>query len=102
MAAFWDADPARVERGVSPYEAVTAMWYDTLTYEPAALRALIDLVGPSRVVIGSDAPFFAPQPGYVLDQLHEQAPLTADELATIRVASALELLGLPEIPGGVA
>ena len=102
MAAFWDANPARVERGVLPYDAVRGMWFDSLTYGPAALRALIDLVGPTRVVIGSDAPFFAEPPGYVLDDLHAQVPLPADDLATIRVASALELLGLPAIPGGVA
>lgn len=102
MAAFWDADPARVDRGRSPYDAVRSMWFDTLTYEPAALRSLLDLVGPSRVVVGSDAPFFAERPGYVLDRLHESSPLSADELATIRVASARELLGLPDTPGGDA
>lgn len=100
MAAFWEADPTRRERGGSPYDAVRQMWFDTLTYEPAALRALIDLVGASQVVVGSDAPFFAERPGYVLDRLHAEDPIDADALETIRVRSALALLGLPEIPGG--
>jgi aminocarboxymuconate-semialdehyde decarboxylase len=98
MAAFWDADPARVTRRTSPYEAVRSYWFDTLTYEPAALRALIDLVGPERVVVGSDAPFFAERPGSVLDRLHASDPLPPDDLATIRVASARQFLGLVDAP----
>jgi aminocarboxymuconate-semialdehyde decarboxylase len=102
MLSFWNADAARAERGRSPYEAVRSLWFDSLTYEPGALRSLIDLVGPARVVIGSDAPFFAEQPGYVLDRLHEQDPLSPEDLATIRTASAVEFLGLPHPPGGAA
>ena len=99
MEAFWDADPARVERG-SPYDGVRAMWFDSLTYGPAALRSLLDLVGDERVVIGSDAPFFAPAPGYVVDQLHEMEPLDADLLTAIRTTNAVEFLGLPHAPRG--
>ena len=102
MLSFWDADAARAERGRSPYEAVRSLWFDSLTYEPDALRSLIDLVGPARVVIGSDAPFFAEHPGYILDRLHEQDPLSPEDLATIRTASAIEFLGLPHAPRGAA
>jgi len=101
MEAFWSASPERVERGVSPYDAVRSMWFDSMTYSPAALRALLDLVGPSQVVIGSDAPFMVEQPGYVLDELHALEPLPAEELATIRAASAVALLGLSATPRGV-
>lgn len=101
MHAFWDADPARAERG-TPHDAVRAMWFDSLTYTPAALQSLLDLVGTTRVVVGSDAPFFAPRPGYVVDQLHEAQPLAPDVLAAIRTHNAVELLGLPHPPGGPA
>ncbi len=101
MAAFWDADPARAERG-SPYDSVRAMWFDSLTYAPAELRALIELVGADRVVVGSDAPFFAPPPGYVVDQLHELEPLSAEALTAIRTTNAVEFLGLPHAPEGAA
>lgn len=97
MAAFWDADPARTERG-SPYDAVRAMWFDSLTYAPAELAALIALVGAERVVVGSDAPFFAPPPGYVVDQLHELTPLSTETLTAIRTTNAVEFLGLPHAP----
>jgi aminocarboxymuconate-semialdehyde decarboxylase len=99
MAAFWSADPSRAERG-SPYDAARALWFDTLTYAPEALRALIDLVGASQVVVGSDAPFFAEPPGYTVDALHAAGGLSAAELATIRATGAQALLGLTEIPGG--
>jgi aminocarboxymuconate-semialdehyde decarboxylase len=101
MAAFWDADPARAERG-SPYDSVRAMWFDSLTYEPAALRSLIDLVGENRVVVGSDAPFFAEPPGYVIDRLHEVEPLAHEVLEQIRTTNAVEYLGLPHAPRGAA
>jgi aminocarboxymuconate-semialdehyde decarboxylase len=102
MASFWDGDTARVERCASPYDAIRSLWFDTLTYEPATLRSLIDLVGPTRIVVGSDAPFFGEHPGYVLDQLHEIDPLSPDDLATIRTASAVEFLGLLQTPRGAA
>jgi len=53
----------------------------------ALLRSLLDLVGYERVVIGSDAPFFAPAPGYVVDQLHEVEPLDTDVLSAIRTTT---------------
>ncbi len=101
MQAFWDADPARTERG-SPYDSVRAMWFDSLTYAPAELRALIELVGAERVVVGSDAPFFAPPPGYVVDELHALTPLAPEVLTAIRTTNAVEFLGLPHAPRGAA
>jgi aminocarboxymuconate-semialdehyde decarboxylase len=40
-----------------PVEYLRKMWFDTLVYEPEALRHLVDVVGFSRLVIGSDYPF---------------------------------------------
>jgi aminocarboxymuconate-semialdehyde decarboxylase len=94
MAAFWGADAARAARSASPYVAVRGMWFDTLTYEPAALRSLIELVGHDRVMIGSDAPFFAERPGYVLHRLQEIDPMSDAHLDAIRRTSASTFLGL--------
>ena len=33
------------------------MWFDTLVYEPEALRHLVEVVGASQLVVGSDYPF---------------------------------------------
>ncbi|GAA1822469.1 amidohydrolase family protein [Actinomadura chokoriensis] len=40
-----------------PSTYLRRLWFDSLVYEPAALRALIGAVGASRVVLGSDHPF---------------------------------------------
>lgn len=40
-----------------PSTYLRRLWFDSLVYEPAALRALIGTVGASRVVLGSDHPF---------------------------------------------
>jgi len=98
MAAFWGADSARVERCASPYDAARGLWYDTLTYEPGALRALVDLVGAERVMVGSDAPFFGERPGYVLDALADNEGIDGAVLDTIRTRSACSFLGLAEAP----
>jgi aminocarboxymuconate-semialdehyde decarboxylase len=69
------------------------MWFDTLTYTPDALRSLIDLAGPTQVVVGSDAPFFGERPGYVLDALHATTPLDPAVLEGIRRGNAIAFLG---------
>ena len=41
----------------NPRELLRRFYFDSLVFEPQALRALIDLVGADRVAIGTDAPF---------------------------------------------
>jgi aminocarboxymuconate-semialdehyde decarboxylase len=40
-----------------PLDVMKRLYYDTLTFSPAALRYLVDLVGPERLMLGSDYPF---------------------------------------------
>ena len=40
-----------------PREGLGRMYFDSIVYDPPALRYLIDLVGADRVVLGSDYPF---------------------------------------------
>ena len=40
-----------------PREGLKRMYFDSIVYDPPALRYLIDLVGAGRVVLGSDYPF---------------------------------------------
>ena len=47
----------RAQTSSSPKEMLKRFWFDTITHDPQALRYLIDLVGPERVVLGTDAPF---------------------------------------------
>ena len=48
---------ARSRLRESPDDSVRRFYYDTLTHDPALLRALIGFAGPDRVLLGSDYPF---------------------------------------------
>lgn len=40
-----------------PADVLKKLYYDTITFSPATLRYLIDLVGAERLMLGSDYPF---------------------------------------------
>jgi aminocarboxymuconate-semialdehyde decarboxylase len=40
-----------------PVDVLKRLYYDTITFSPATLRYLIDLVGADRLMLGSDYPF---------------------------------------------
>lgn len=40
-----------------PREGLKRLYFDSIVYDPPALRFLIDLVGADRIVLGSDYPF---------------------------------------------
>ena len=57
MAAPWSSAITQ-----APSETLKRFWYDTIVYDPAALRFLADRVGSDRLVVGSDYPFVIRQP----------------------------------------
>ncbi len=84
---------ARAAQAQRPVEYLRRIWFDTLVYEPQALRHLIDVVGVSQLVVGTDYPF---------DMGHEDprglvnatAGLNDTERAAILGGNALSLLGM--------
>jgi len=48
---------ARAHTRTDPKALLKRFYFDSLVFEPAALRYLIDLVGADRIVIGTDSPF---------------------------------------------
>ena len=48
---------ARRDLVESPLDSIRRFYFDTVTHEPAVLRALLEWVGPERVLLGSDYPF---------------------------------------------
>jgi aminocarboxymuconate-semialdehyde decarboxylase len=58
-----------------PRDILRRLYYDTVTFDPAPLRYLIDLVGADRLLLGSDFPFEMGDP---------------DPVATVRAAVAPE------------
>ncbi|HVZ36326.1 MAG TPA: amidohydrolase family protein [Polyangiaceae bacterium] len=84
---------ARRHAARPPVEYLRRIWFDTLVYEPHGLRHLIDVVGASQLVVGTDYPF---------DMGHDDprgllaatAGLSDEERAAILAGNALSLLGM--------
>jgi aminocarboxymuconate-semialdehyde decarboxylase len=76
-----------------PVEYLRKMWFDTLVYEPEALRHLVNVVGASQLVVGSDYPFdmghYDPH-----GLLASVAGLSEAEVTAILGGNAAGLLGL--------
>jgi aminocarboxymuconate-semialdehyde decarboxylase len=58
----WKTAPWSSAITQAPSETLTRFWYDTIVYDPIALRFLADRVGSDRLVVGSDYPFIIRQP----------------------------------------
>lgn len=50
-------DLCAVDNKVSPRDYLGRFWLDSLVHDAAALRFLVELVGPERIALGSDYPF---------------------------------------------
>ena len=75
-----------------PSEYAKMMYYDDIFFNMTALRFLIDTVGISQVVVGSDYPFMFrdPKPQEEFDALN----LTTEEREAISSANCLRFLGI--------
>ena len=75
--------------------ALTNVWVDTaattLLYDPSVFRVVADLIGPERILFGSDYPLLSPKTQ--IDAI-ERAPLTADERRGVLGDNAALLLRL--------
>jgi aminocarboxymuconate-semialdehyde decarboxylase len=80
----------------APIEYLRRIWFDTLVYEPQGLRHLVDVVGASQLVVGSDYPF---DMGHDDPQglLAATAGLSDAERAAILGGNARSLLGIETI-----
>jgi aminocarboxymuconate-semialdehyde decarboxylase len=92
--AFAVRPEAAVKTRTQPSEHLKRIWFDTVVYEPAALRTLVDHVGVSQVVVGTDYPF---DMGHY--DIHGLVAMTAglseDERAAILGGNAAQLIGWP-------
>jgi aminocarboxymuconate-semialdehyde decarboxylase len=68
LAHGWNNKPDFAERiGASPHQHARRLYYDTLVYDAATLRHLIDTFGMRQLCIGTDFPF----------DIHERQPVQA-------------------------
>lgn len=83
---------ARQHTQSSPRALLSRLYFDSLVFDPVALRHLIDLVGADRVCIGTDAPFDMADM-HPADTIAAVPRLTAAERDQISFGTALRLLG---------
>jgi aminocarboxymuconate-semialdehyde decarboxylase len=56
-AADFRPEPRAKGFSENPRDVLKRLYYDSVTFDPANLRYLVDLVGPERLLLGSDFPF---------------------------------------------
>jgi aminocarboxymuconate-semialdehyde decarboxylase len=75
-----------------PSDYLQRIWFDSVVYDPMALRHLIDRVGVSQVVIGTDYPFDMGH--YDMFALVDATPgLSEEERAAVLGGNAAQLVG---------
>lgn len=78
-----------------PSHYVDRFYVDTVVFEPAALRLLVDTMGEDRVLLGSDYPYpLGERP--VGQVIHKADFLTADQRSKLLGGNALSFLGLTQ------
>ncbi|MBO0826245.1 MAG: amidohydrolase [Streptosporangiales bacterium] len=76
-----------------PSAYLDRFWCDTVTHAPTPLRFLLDLVGPSHVVFGTDFPFDMAAGAF--DEQLRGIELTADAREAVAGGNARRLFGIP-------
>jgi aminocarboxymuconate-semialdehyde decarboxylase len=74
-----------------PSEYLKNVYYDTCLYDPTVLSALIKVVGPDRLLLGSDWPIGEADPLGFVDRC---ADLSEADRRTIKGAGTAELIGI--------
>src|SRR5690606_780 len=83
---------ARVHTNTDPKSLLKRFYFDSLVFDPEALRYLIDLVGADHIVIGTDTPFDM-RDDDPLQTLQQVPGITEHEHGEICCGTALRLLG---------
>ena len=81
-----------------PSEYLKTFHYDTLTYQPEALRYVIDTVGADRVLLGTDYPFAIADPD-PLATIGGVPGLSEAERTAICGGNAARMLNISACPG---
>lgn len=90
--AFRVRPEAAVSTKRAPSEYLKKIWFDTVIYDPLALRHLVDRVGAAQVVVGTDYPF--DMGSYDVHTLVDRTPgLSEAEREAILGGNAAKLIG---------
>ena len=94
----WDeAPPAEARERPSPSEYARRFYYDTLVFDRRALRYLVDMIGPGRLLVGTDFPVM-PREQPAGRTLRSMA-LPADVVEDVMWNNCFRFLGLPAPAG---
>ena len=83
----------------APQASLDRLLYDTVLHDPRPLQFLLDLVGPTRVLLGSDYPFDMGQYDIGIVRALNGSP---DDKANILFGNAVRLVGEPGRAGADA
>jgi len=85
--------PGVPDLALKPIDAVRRFYVDSLVHSPAYLRAIAELIGEDKILLGSDWPFvpFKPSPG---GWVQEMQSLSQEEKDKILWKNLEALLGL--------
>ncbi len=89
-----EAPPSALREALprSPAEYARRLYYDTLLFDRRAIRYLLEMMGPGRLLVGTDYPFFPrEQP---VDKTLRSMDLPDAELTAIGSENCLRFLGL--------
>ena len=90
--AFNARPEAAAQCRTKPSDLLKRIWFDSVVYDPTALRHLVDRVGASQVVIGTDYPFDMGH--YDIHSLVDNTPgISVEERAAILGGNAAQLIG---------
>ena len=87
--------PEAVGLAALPSDYIRHCWFDIITHNERALRYVIDMVGASQLVLGSDYPADMGEP-FPVDWIESAESLSTDEKTAILGANAMELFGLQD------
>jgi 4-oxalmesaconate hydratase len=96
----------RIRKGQVPFEdMLRRLWYDTCIYSPEAVELLAKVVGPERMVLGTEFPGTGsavdPATGRLLDNMRvviEECPvIDADQRELVLEKNAVELFRLESV-----
>jgi aminocarboxymuconate-semialdehyde decarboxylase len=89
-----DSEPLRAAMKRPPADYARMLFYDEVLFDNRAVRYLLDTVGASQVLIGSDYPFMSRVQTPIEE--FEALGLTEDEREDVGWRSCLRFLGVPE------
>lgn len=85
---------ARIRAPLPPSHYLDRLYFDGITHDGAAFRYLVEVVGPERVLFGTDVPFPMADEG-MARHLTRVPELTPEQRTLIESGNAARLLGLP-------